>query len=371
MDDPTWYAVENEDQLATPALLVYPDRIQANIAYMVKIAGSGRRLWPHLKTAKMPAVVRMYRQQGVDQFKCATLAEAEMAAREDAAQVLIAFPLLGPHPRRLARLIERYPGTEFLATIDSDEGLNAIAQQMPVTGRPLQVLLDLDVGMHRTGIACGNKAWELYRRLAEIPGLQPGGLHVYDGHIHVSDMAQRRAAVEQAMAPVEELSGQLMSAGLPVPRCICGGSYSFTIHAQYPDRQCSPGTSVFWDYGYSQSIPEQPFRWAAVVATRIVSRSAPNRLCLDLGYKALAAEQPAPRAYFLNGPDLVECDHSEEHRVVEASEAHRYRLGQVLYAVPRHICPTVALYDEGLAVVGGKIIERWPVSARRRELSPA
>src|SRR5690606_31998468 len=133
-------------------------------------------------------------------------------------------------------------------------------------------------------------------------------------------------------------------------------------------RECSPGTSVFWDAGYRRNIPDLPFLWAAVVATRVVSHPERDLFCLDLGYKAIAAEQPFPRAQFLNGEDLTEVGHSEEHLVVRAANPDRYRIGQLLYAVPRHICPTVSLYDEALVVDTGRVVDRWPVAARRREL---
>jgi D-serine deaminase-like pyridoxal phosphate-dependent protein len=221
------------------------------------------------------------------------------------------------------------------------------------TNAPLEVLVDLDVGQHRTGVPTGDEAFELYRLLASMSGLKPGGLHTYDGHIGDSDLAARTVACEAAFAPVLAFRRQLIAAGLPVPRLVAGGTPTFPIHARNEDRECSPGTCVFWDFSY---------------LTRVVSKPGPNRLCLDLGHKAIASEMPQPRVEFLNLLDATAVTHSEEHLVVESPHSEDFELGDCLYGVPRHICPTVALHAEAVVIENGKSAARWRVAARDRLL---
>jgi len=125
---------------------------------------------------------------------------------------------------------------------------------------------------------------------------------------------------------------------------------------------------VFWDAGYAKKLPDLNFLPAAVLLTRVVSKPAANRLCLDLGHKAVASEMPQPRVLFLNLPEATPVMHSEEHLVVETPQANEVAVGDVLYALPWHVCPTVALHEEVFAVENGHARGRWQVTARRRRL---
>jgi D-serine deaminase-like pyridoxal phosphate-dependent protein len=126
---------------------------------------------------------------------------------------------------------------------------------------------------------------------------------------------------------------------------------------------------VLWDFGYSTKFLDLDFLHAAVVLTRVVSKPGANRLCLDLGHKAIAAENPPPRVQFLNLPDATAIAHSEEHLVIETGRANEFSVGDCLYGVPRHICPTVALYSEATVAHEGKATERWRITARERVLT--
>jgi D-serine deaminase-like pyridoxal phosphate-dependent protein len=140
------------------------------------------------------------------------------------------------------------------------------------------------------------------------------------------------------------------------------------MHARQQDRECSPGTYVFWDFGY-QRYADLDFQIAALVVTRIISKPTPNCLCLDLGHKSIASENPQPRVQFLNLPNAVAVMHSEEHLVIKTHDTPDWNIGDVLYGVPRHICPTVALHDLCYPVVNGTAGEPWPIEARRRKIT--
>jgi D-serine deaminase-like pyridoxal phosphate-dependent protein len=364
-----WCRVENVHEIESPALLVYPERIEENIRRMIRLAGAPDRLRPHLKTVKMPRVVGMLLGQGIRRFKCATIAEAEMAADAGAPDVLLANQPVGPNVGRLCALVRRYPRTRFSTIVDDAWVAKALSAVFAADGKKLEVWLDIDCGMHRTGMPPGPGAIEFYRWLGSLPGLVAVGLHVYDGHIHESDPAERARQCEAAFAPVAVPRGELERDTKGSVREIAGGTPTFPVHARRGDVECSPGTCLLWDFGYADRFPDLDFLQAALVLTRVVSKPAPDRLCLDFGHKAIAAENPHPRVRFPELPDAEAVMHSEEHLVIRSPRAAEYAVGDVLFGIPRHICPTVALYAEAVVIRGGRAVERWRITARDRRLT--
>jgi len=374
-----WYRIAAEDAVASPAVLVYPERIEENIRRMVRAAGGAERLRPHVKTHKMPQVVRLQLAQGIDKFKVSTIAEAEMTAEAGGRDILLAYPAVGPNARRLAELVRRFPAVRFRAIADSVVGVESLSAAAVAAGVTIEVLVDLDVGMHRTGVAPGDEALGLVRRIAAAPGLVAGGLHAYDGHLHDADHARLEAAVESAFAPVwrlrDELRGERAALG-PAgsaddgwPLVVAGGTPTSAILARRGDVEVGAGTTVLWDAGQAVISPDLDFLPAAILLTRVVSRPAADRLCLDIGHKAVASEMPQPRVRLLGLEDGEIVMHSEEHMVVRTPRANEYPVGTVLYAVPRHVCPTVALHAEVVVVQGGRAVDRWPVVARTRRIT--
>ena len=355
-----WFRVGNERDIPSPALLVYRKRVEGNLRAMIEIAGDPARLRPHVKTHKMPALITQQLALGIGKFKCATLREAEMCATSGAPDVLLAYQPVGPNVRAFHQLALAFPATRF-STIADD--LQA-ARELANTEHPAELLVDLDIGQHRTGILPDSRAAELYRLIATTPGLRAGGLHAYDGHLDGSDPAE----CDGAFAPVAELRTRLIAGGLAVPRIVAGGSPTFPMHARRGDVECSPGTCIFWDAGYAKKCPGLPFVSAALVFTRVISRPGEHRLCLDLGHKSIASEMPHPRAVFPQLPDAVAIAHSEEHLVLETSRAAEFPVGTALYGIPWHICPTVALHEQALVAENAHAEAAWPVAARSRIL---
>ncbi|HVZ57624.1 MAG TPA: D-TA family PLP-dependent enzyme [Chitinophagaceae bacterium] len=374
--DTTWYALRHPDTVDSPALLVYPDRVRENIRLAVAMAGGPQRLRPHVKTCKAAEPVAMMREAGITRFKCATIAEAELLGQCGAPDVLLAYQPVGPKIRRLAALIRRYPDTRFSCLADDPLAARELSREFSALSLRVPVYLDLNLGMNRTGIAPGSQAVQLYTLLASLPGLEPAGLHAYDGHLRDRDLAVRQARCEALFSQVLDLQRELLGRGLPVPGLVAGGSPTFPIHAQHPDRECSPGTFVYWDHGYTELCPEQAFQPAALLLTRVISLPAPDRVCLDLGHKSVAAENELERRVRLLGSGAEAeagtwrpVSQSEEHLVLEAPVGHGCRVGDVLYGIPYHICPTVALYERAMAVQNGEVTATWRTLARDRQLS--
>jgi len=359
---------DNAAEIPSPALLLDVAAIDRNLARMLTIAGGPDRLRPHLKTHKLPQLIQRQLALGITKFKCATIAEAEMVAACEAPDVLLAAQPVGPNGARLIALVRHYPGTRFSTIADDEGAIRELSRQAANARVTLEVLLDLDIGQHRTGVAPGPRAAQLYRLISTLPGLQPGGLHAYDGHLSDPDASARAAACDAAFAPVATLREELLRNHLPVPRVVAGGTPTFAIHAQRPV-ECSPGTCVLWDAGYGSRLTDLPFEPAAFLFTRVVSKPAAGLLCLDLGHKAVAAEMPHPRVVFPRVPEAKAIVHSEEHLVIETPRAGEFAVGDALLGIPWHVCPTVALHAEVWTLVDGRATERWPVTARARCLT--
>ena len=366
------YAIRDVSGIFSPALVFYKELIGRNIARAIEIAGGPSRLRPHAKTHKTREIIRLELEAGITKHKCATLAEAEMLAGCGVVDVLLAYPIVGPNSGRLARLAGAFPNTRFAVLADDAQGIQQLSEAMTAVGQSVDVLIDIDVGMHRTGIPANEEAVRLYDTIGPLPGLKPGGIHAYDGHNNQESLSEREAAVRTQFIPVLTLRHTLEKKGLPVPRLVVGGTPTFSVCARldWPGLECSPGTFVLHDHGYSMRYPDLGFTPAALLLTRVISKPAANRLTLDLGYKAIASDPPAgKRCILLNLPDHQVILQSEEHLVVETPSAGGFALGDVIYAMPTHICPTCAMHRQAQVVENGQIADRWDIVARDRFLT--
>ena len=378
MNKKEWYELNNPDDIDSPALLIYKDRVASNIKTMIRIAGDAKRLVPHVKTHKMPEIVKMQLTAGISQFKCATIAEAEMLADTGAENILIAYQLNFSKAKRLLSLIKKYPKVQFASLIDNTDSAKMLNDLFAAEKFTAHVFIDLDAGMHRTGIAAAdvgaaniNPLFNLFLELQKLPNINFQGLHVYDGHIRDEDFEIRKQKVAEAFATVNAVKQQIIeNSNLQDIRIIAGGTPTFTVHALHTEEYCSPGTCLLWDYGYDVLLQEQPFEFAAVLLTRVVSKPAPGLITTDLGHKSVASENPiSKRVFFLNLENYEVKSQSEEHLVVNVKDWDNINVGDVLYGIPYHICPTVALYDEASVIENGNLSDTWDITARKKRIT--
>ncbi|TVR55291.1 MAG: D-TA family PLP-dependent enzyme [Spirochaetaceae bacterium] len=370
-----WYRLADESSIATPALLFYPERIDENIARAIRIAGRVDRLRPHVKTHKSPHVTAMMLRRGITRFKCATLGEARMLADAGASDVVVAYPLVGPNVGLFVSLIEKYTDTVFRALVETPEAVDALESAASRAGCRVEVLVDLNVGMNRTGIEPGEHAVALYRRIAEASHLVPAGLHAYDGHIRESDFARRREMTRPIVGAIYAMIETICEGELEVPRVIAGGTPTFPCHAEVPDFELSPGTLFLHDWGYLESFPDLDFLPAALILGRVVSIPAPGLFTVDIGSKAIASDPAGARGLILNVPGAEPVGQSEEHWVFRwdpdaADGAKAPKPGDPVYVLPRHICPSVDRHPVAHVVDGtGTVVAEWPITARERRLT--
>lgn len=369
---PPDYTINDPSALLSPSLVIFRDVVESNVDAMIRIAGSADRLRPHVKTHKMPAMVRLLEAKGIHKHKCATIAEAEMVAAAGGRDALLSYPLVGPNLPRFAALIDTYPETTFRATVDDPDAACSLSEAMGTSPRKvLPVLVDINIGMGRTGID-PERADDLANLIDELPGLEFDGIHAYDGQVRDTDLAARARTVQPGTDATLALRDRLQANGLAVHRLVMGGTPSFSVHAglDQPGVECSPGTCTLHDVGYKLLCPDLPFEPAALLLTRVISHPGPDRLCLDLGYKAVASDPAmAARLTLVELPEAPVVVHSEEHVVVQTPRAGDYLVGRAMLAIPGHICPTSALHRQAYVVAGGELVDLWEITARDRVIS--
>ena len=355
------YTISNINDVPSPHLVIYPDKVKYNIQKAVEMVGDPARLRPHIKTNKTSEVVRVMLSSGITKFKFATYEEGFLLGEEKVPDALMAYQPVGPRIHQLIKLIRKFPSTTFSCLVDHPEVAKQMNDAFADEGIIVPVYLDLNVGMNRTGISEG--AFELYKLCKELKSIVPVGLHAYDGHIRDKSFEDRKQKCDEAFKQVDALRNQIIKSGYPKPIIIIGGSPSFSVHASRPDVECSPGTFVFWDKGYSEICAEQPFVPAALVIARVISVPAKGKACLDMGHKSIAAENDiARRATFLNDTEVALLSQSEEHGIIDVKED--VKPGDVYYVLPYHICPTVNLYTHSYNVENGVASPGWSIVAK-------
>ncbi|MGI9552200.1 MAG: D-TA family PLP-dependent enzyme [Aurantibacter sp.] len=369
MANEKWYELNDVKNVVSPSLLVYPDRIEKNIQLMISVAGGSHLLRPHIKTHKTAEIIKMQIDHGISKFKCATIAEAELLAQCGAQDILMAMQPVGANIQRFFGLVRKYPDSKFSTLLDSFKILDEIAVMASDEKKIISLWMDINVGMNRTGISPNAEAIKLYESIEHHPFLEAEGLHAYDGHIHNSDVSERKKVCDTAFEKVLELKDALQAKGIAIDVIVAGGSPSFPIHSERANVETSPGTTLLWDARYSEQFPDMEFLNAAVLFIRIVSKPSSNIVCFDLGHKMIASEMDFPRLRILGLEESVQIAQSEEHLVVETPLADDFEVGDGFYAIPMHICPTVAKYENLLTVKNGKILGSWKVVARNQKIT--
>ncbi len=367
----TWqdYSVADPDAFETPAMLLFEDKMDHNIRSVCELVGGGQNLIAHVKTHKSEAVARKQVEFGIDGFKCATLKELEMVLQAGAGKAILSYPQ-GQERKieRLCDLTSSYPDAWIATIVSTPFHLDVLATVATCRKQSLRVMLDLDVGMHRTGIGFGPDATTLYQAIDAHPFLQPSGFHLYDGHNHFSDVLQREAAAQRNIEALQEFQQQIESAGMSVPCVVAGGSFSSAYYARTRGMHGSPGTFIYWDAGKRTNMPDMPFRCAALILIQVVDRYPDaGTITTDLGYKAISSDLPVAERAFLLGQDTAELvSQSEEHGVFRIP-GELPSVGAYLLAVPGHICPTTIRYP-GIHVVDsrGKVVDYYLHTARDR-----
>ena len=372
LDRDSIYCIEDASTIFTPALVVFAELVEKNIQKMVSFTDNPSRLRPHCKTHKTKEIIELQQRYGITKQKAATIAEVEMLATAGVKDILLAYNLVGPNIARAVEIAQSFSDMTFSVTVDAEDPLVQLGSACNKVDEQIEVLLDLDMGFHRTGVQPGRVAQQLYGRIASTSGLIPGGLHVYDGRHHQSSRAERVAAVQETFEEVLEFRDTLTREGWPVPRIVCGATGTFPIYAEMDDLtiEVCPGTCIYWDAGYDHTFPDLDFTPAAGVLTRVISCPTEDRVSLDVGCKGIASDPSFEcRVLFPELPDAEPVIHNEEHLVIKTKQAGNLKPGDELLGIPWHICPTSVLYPHAIVIRGGRVDGRWIIAARDRCLT--
>ena len=366
------YRLLQERDVLTPALVIYPQIVDQNIAITIRLLGNDPGRWrPHVKTAKLESIMQKMVAAGITNFKCSTTLELNTACRAGARDILFAYPALGASARRAREIGAHFNDVRMSAIVEDSNGIDAWR------GSDFGIFIDINPGMDRTGVEQNNI--EAISRLAgaiKAAGLAFRGLHYYDGHLSKYELGQRTSIAHQGYDILMKIASHLEDRGLTVEEVITAGTPSLPCSISFRPfetarfiHRVSPGTVVYNDCNSLSQLPAKfGYKPAALVLSTVVSHPRPGRLTCDAGHKTVSADHGVPTCRVIGRGDLSPANPSEEHLPVDVATGSEVpELGEMLYLMPRHVCPTVNNFDHALIAVDGRIVKVDDVTARGRE----
>jgi D-serine deaminase-like pyridoxal phosphate-dependent protein len=310
-------------------------------------------------------------ERRIRNFKCATTLELRVACCSGVADVLLAYPVVGANARRVLEIANQFPQVRISVLVENDE------QVRQWRGSSVDVFVDINPGMNRTGVEQGeaDKVVRLVRAVEQAE-LQFRGLHYYDGQHGGLDEPERTTAAHAGYDCLLKLVRAIEDGGMSVPEVITAGTPTFPCALAYQGfhgagfiHRVSPGTIVYCD---ATSLAQLPAAYgyapAALVLTRVVSRPHDGIITCDAGHKAVSADAGVPTCVVAGHPELAPLAPSEEHLPMAWNrKTAGPQVGEALYLLPRHVCPTVNNFDSALLARDGQIASVEKVTARGRE----
>lgn len=350
-----WY-----EKVSTPSLIVHHEKLVHNIETMAKVARDAKvNLRPHVKTHKCPEIARMQLDAGAGGICVATVGEAEVFASHGCDDILIANQVVESH--KMKRMVDLAKDVKIRVCVDcfkNIQDLNELATKAKIT---LEVLLDIDVGMGRTGVKPGKPALELARKVKDARALDLVGFQAYEGHLsYMQDYDGRKAQTDQCMGLVVETRDLLNENGFDIDYITTSGTGTAGIAAQYPGiTEIQPGTYIFSDLHTKNVVPE--FEIALTILATVNNKVGKKNYTLDMGSKsvAIADGKPELKEFPRSKMQMM----SEEHGQFRAKKGDTFDIGQKIELIPAHVCPTVNLHDYLYVIRDGQA-KRWRIEAR-------
>lgn len=357
-----------EEEIDTPALVIDLDAFEHNLDTMAALlAPTGTKLRAHAKTHKSPVIAHLQMARGAIGNCVQKVAEAEVFAWGGIPDILVSNEVVGAP--KLARLCALAPIARVAVCADDPSQVAAIEAAAADAGIRMTVLVEIDVGAGRCGVAPGPDAVALAKRIAGSRHLIFGGLQAYHGSAqHKRTPEERRAMIGGAVEGARRTVEQLRQQGLDCP--IVGGAGTGTVEIEAHSgvyNEIQAGSYVFMDVDYAKNLdesgaPVSTFRHALFVLSTVMSAAKPGLAVLDAGLKALAVDSGLPTVW--QRPDIQYVGASDEHgKLAVGSETAAPKLGEKLRLVPGHCDPTVDRYDWYVGVRKGRVECLWPVAA--------
>ena len=357
------------DEIDTPALIVDLDALDRNIGRMAEFCrAAGVALRPHAKTHKCPAIAQRQVAAGAVGQCCQKVGEAEALVRGGIRDVLVSNEVVGT--RKLRRLAALAAQAKIALCFDDAAQVVAASRVATEFGVEFGALVEIEVGMQRCGVAAGEPASDLARRIADAPGLRFRGLQAYHGSAqHLPALAEREQAIEGAANAVRATLAALDRAGLACALVSGAGTGTFALEgASGLWNELQAGSYVFMDTEYARiegrdGRPYAEFEHSLFVLASVMSVPAADRAIVDAGLKSYSGEKGAPWVHAMPGVEVVGM--SDEHGKLRlAPDAARLRLGDKVMLIPGHCDPTVNLHDWYVGIRRGRVEALWPITAR-------
>ena len=347
--------------IPTPALLVDVPALERNIRRMAEFFAAGPcRLRPHFKAHKTPEIARRQLAAGsCTGLTCATVSEAEVAA-DFCHDILIANEVLGPgKAARVAALARR---VDITVAVDSPAALRDIAAAAGDASVQVGVLVDVNVGLPRCGIAPGEEALALARRVTDTAGVRLHGVMGYEGHVvGIEERARREASARQAMDRLLSTVRMIRDAGLPCDIVSAGGTGTYDITGRIDGvTEIQAGSYVLMDTAYARL--DIPFEQALSVLGTVLSRPTPTLCVADCGHKSCTFDHGNPSVKGIDGASVLHL--SDEHTVISLPAHAEIEPGDPIQLWPSHIDPTINLHDVLYAIEEETVLDVWPIAAR-------
>ena len=346
----------------TPALLLDAAALRANIQRMAAFfTNRHAKLRPHFKSHKCTAIAKLQMKAGAVGITCAKLGEAEMVADAGIRNILIANQIVGP--LKIRRLIELCRRADPMVAVDSAENVKMLSEHALAAGVQIGVLVEVYVGMGRCGVAPGQPALDLARRVASSAGLRFEGLQGYEGHsVDLRDETERTNQTRDSLKALVESRRLIERSGLRVNIVSGGGTGTYTLNGDYEgvdEVQAGSYAAMDWWYGDIRS----EFKQAMSILATVISRPKPGFIVIDVGRKGFGAEWGAPRIKDVPGSEVASYS-SEEHLKIAVPEASTIKIGDRIEIIPSHGCTTSNLYSEFIVHENGVVTGRWPIEGR-------
>jgi D-serine deaminase-like pyridoxal phosphate-dependent protein len=352
-------------ELDTPALLVDRDLLDHNIDKMARHLRDRGVSWrPHAKAFKCPAIAHLLRRAGAIGVTVAKVSEAEVMAAGGIDDILIAHLVVGPS--KAARLAALQYQADVKVTVDHVDHVAPLGRAAIAEGTSIGVLVDVDLGMKRTGVATPEAALELARLVSTTPGLRFDGLMGYEGHtLMIPDPAEKRVAVAAAIARLLRARDLIRDNDMDCRIISAGGSGTYQITADIQGvTEIQAGGGIFACRYYTEVCHVEGHRPAISLLATVVSRPAPDRAILDIGQKSVSQYRTPP--VLRDHPDNPITGLSAEHATVTVDPTSDLRIGDKVHVIPGYSDFTFVLHDRALAHRRGRIVAVWELLGRGR-----
>jgi len=354
------------EEVDTPALILDLDAFEANLKRLTEAVGRRVRVRAHAKTHKCPEIGKRQIAAGAIGMCCQKVSEAEAMVEGGIADVLVTNEIVGA--RKLERLAALAKRARIGVCVDHADGVRPLQAAAQRAGVVIDTYIEIEVGMHRCGVAPGEPAVALAKLIAASPSLRFAGMHAYHGRAqHIRSADERRAVIQNSSLLVKNTKAMLLEAGLQCPIVTGAGSGTFMFEVELGAwDEIQPGSYIFmdWDYARNEWAPPMPrFEHSLFVLATVMSRPSAALAVVDAGLKASSVDSGMPGVW--ERPGLSYLRASDEHGWVEiGAGAAAPGLGDKLLLVPGHCDPTVNLYDWYVCVRGGAVEALWPITAR-------